>query len=273
MSNNDEQSQNNDNEENINQKSSSLANPNNIVQKKFDFELFNAKIKKSYKQIEISRKMRKFFKKRYQLFNKFDSGILMDAESWYSVTPECLAHHIAEKCFRKLNLNRGACVLDAFCGSGGNTIQFCKYFDKVISCDIDFVKLQCAQNNARVYNCLNGCNFLMQDFFQLHNTLNLNDANNGIDLIFLSPPWGGVNYVHNRKTDISAFPLDGFKIFLYCIKNLKCKNIVYFLPRNSNLEQVKYMAGVGGSVEIENNYIGDKFVAITCYYGDLANLI
>ena len=64
-----------------------------------------------------------------------------------------------------------------------------------------------------------------------------------------------------------------FKIFLYCIQKLKCKNIVYFLPRNSNLEQVKYMAGVNGKVEIESNYINDKFVAITCYYGELANLM
>ena len=48
----------------------------------FDFETFRNKIKKSYKQISISRKMRKFYRRRYQLFNRFDSGVLMDLESW-----------------------------------------------------------------------------------------------------------------------------------------------------------------------------------------------
>lgn len=38
-------------------------------------------------------------------------------ESWYSVTPEIVAKHAAEKC---------ACdvIVDAFCGAGGNSIQF-----------------------------------------------------------------------------------------------------------------------------------------------------
>lgn len=38
---------------------------------------------------------------------------------WYSVTPEKIAKHIAE---------RSACgiVVDGFCGAGGNTIQFAK---------------------------------------------------------------------------------------------------------------------------------------------------
>jgi hypothetical protein len=44
------------------------------------------------------------------------------------------------------------------------------------------------------------------------------------------------------------------------------------LPRNSNIQQIKYMAGIGGRVEIEHNYIDDKFVAITAYYGQLAKL-
>jgi trimethylguanosine synthase len=37
----------------------------------------------------------KFWKKRYYLFSKFDRGVLIDDESWYSVTPEPMAKHIA----------------------------------------------------------------------------------------------------------------------------------------------------------------------------------
>ena len=56
----------------------------NLKEKDSDFciEIFKNKILKSYKQTSVSRKMRKYFKKRYQLFSRFDSGILMDNESW-----------------------------------------------------------------------------------------------------------------------------------------------------------------------------------------------
>lgn len=50
---------------------------------------------------------------------RFDEGIKLDKESWFSVTPENVAWHIANKC-------RFDVVLDAFCGAGGNTIQFAK---------------------------------------------------------------------------------------------------------------------------------------------------
>lgn len=38
-------------------------------------------------------------------------------ESWFSVTPEEIAKHVAERC-------RCDVIIDAFCGAGGNTIQF-----------------------------------------------------------------------------------------------------------------------------------------------------
>lgn len=38
-------------------------------------------------------------------------------EAWFSVTPEKIAEHLAERCQCDL-------VVDAFCGVGGNTIQF-----------------------------------------------------------------------------------------------------------------------------------------------------
>jgi tRNA/tmRNA/rRNA uracil-C5-methylase (TrmA/RlmC/RlmD family) len=233
----------------------------------FSLDTLKQKIEKSYYQISIMRKMKKFYNRRYQLFNKFDSGILLDRESWYSVTPEAVARHIAQKCFKKLGCISSLTVLDAFCGSGGNTIQFAEVFDSVISCDIDFVKLQCAQNNAKIYGVDHKIRFLMQDFFNLDRTINLKQKN--IDLVFLSPPWGGVNYFHAREADISEFPLDCFRIFNYCANILKCKNIVLFMPRNVNLEQILYLAGPSGYVEIEQNFLDHKLVAISAYYGDL----
>jgi hypothetical protein len=61
-----------------------------------------------------------FFYRRRELFSKFDRGVRMDAESWFSVTPERLAAHIAA---RTCTARRGLLVIDPFCGCGGNVIQ------------------------------------------------------------------------------------------------------------------------------------------------------
>ncbi len=60
--------------------------------------------------------MRKYWFQRYRLFSRFDQGIKLDTESWYSVTPEKIAQHIAERC-------RCDVIVDGFCGVGGNAIQ------------------------------------------------------------------------------------------------------------------------------------------------------
>ena len=37
----------------------------------------------------------RYWVQRYSLWSKFDQGVLMDAEGWYSATPEVLAKHHA----------------------------------------------------------------------------------------------------------------------------------------------------------------------------------
>ncbi|GFS52025.1 trimethylguanosine synthase [Trichonephila clavipes] len=68
---------------------------------------------------------KKYWSQRYRLFSLFDEGIKLDKESWFSVTPEQIAYHIAERCSCDV-------IVDAFCGAGGNTIQFAYtcYHDK-----------------------------------------------------------------------------------------------------------------------------------------------
>ena len=74
--------------------------------------------------------LRKYWFQRYRLFTKFDQGIWMDRESWFSVTPEKIAQHIAERCRCEL-------IVDGFCGVGGNAIQFALTCERVIAIDID----------------------------------------------------------------------------------------------------------------------------------------
>jgi hypothetical protein len=63
----------------------------------------------------VSEDSKKFYKKRRYLFSRYDMGIKLDEESWYSVTPESLGEYVAEKVaarFPDQEIN----VIDAFAG-------------------------------------------------------------------------------------------------------------------------------------------------------------
>ena len=76
----------------------------------------------------------KYWMQRFRLFSRFDQGILLDKESWYSVTPERIARHHANRC-------RCRVLVDGFCGVGGNAIQFARTCDRVFAIDIDPTKI------------------------------------------------------------------------------------------------------------------------------------
>ncbi|KAL7054829.1 hypothetical protein AAHC03_024338 [Spirometra sp. Aus1] len=88
--------------------------------------------------------MTKWWKRRYDLFERFDDGIELDKESWYSVTPEIIARHQARKCSCNL-------IIDGFAGVGGNSIQFSQTCAFVISIDNCVERLGLLRKNAAVY--------------------------------------------------------------------------------------------------------------------------
>lgn len=69
--------------------------------------------------LEFPDDMVKYWCQRYSLFSRFDSGIKMDEEGWFFVTPESIAIHHATRC-------NGGIVIDSFTGVGGNAIQLAK---------------------------------------------------------------------------------------------------------------------------------------------------
>ena len=102
----------------------------------------------------------KYWAQRYRLFSKYDEGIRMDEEAWYSVTPEKIARDIAEKMSCGL-------IVDAFCGVGGNAIQFAMTCDRVLAIDIDSRKIEMAKHNAGVYGVREKIEFIVGDFFDI----------------------------------------------------------------------------------------------------------
>lgn len=93
----------------------------------------------------------KYWNQRRRLFSRFDQGIELDREGWFSVTPEQIADHVAAR-VAELARGRSIVLLDAFCGCGGNAIAFAKLPNvKVVATDIDRTKLRKAAHNASLY--------------------------------------------------------------------------------------------------------------------------
>lgn len=65
-------------------------------------KLFNEHHEKETPKIELKKKIRKFYHKRHFLFKKFDEGIKLDEESWYSVVPEDIAKYITDRVYRRV---------------------------------------------------------------------------------------------------------------------------------------------------------------------------
>ncbi|KAJ8311025.1 hypothetical protein KUTeg_011426, partial [Tegillarca granosa] len=155
----------------------------------------------------------KYWGQRYRLFSRFDDGVKLDKEGWFSVTPEKIAEHIAERCQCDL-------IIDAFCGVGGNAIQFAFFCERVIAIDIDPVKIEYAKHNAAVYGVEDRIEFILGDYLKIAPYLKA-------DVVFLSPPWGGPDYL---SADVTKQITD---------------NIAYFMPRNADIEQLASLAGPG----------------------------
>ncbi|XP_043285412.1 trimethylguanosine synthase [Venturia canescens] len=206
-------------------------------------------------EVDNDKELMKYWVKRYRLFSKFDQGIQLDRESWFSVTPEKIAAHIAERC-------RCDTIVDGFCGAGGNAIQFAFTCERVFAIDIDPKKIELARNNAKVYGVEDRIEFIVGDFFELAEKLIA-------DVVFLSPPWGGPGYAKDETFDLGNImhPIGGRRLF----KTAKriSDHIAYFLPRNIDTIQLAMLAGPGCGVEVEQNFLDRKLIALTAYYGEL----
>ena len=245
------------------------------------------------------------------------------------MTPEAIANQIAERC-------RCDTIIDAFCGVGGNAIAFAKVCERgertsiarrkrvepdfrailVIAIDNSATRLALARHNAAVYGVDHRIEFILGDFISFAKSLqhlsthSLSPRRRPIDVVFLSPPWGGVDYLSmspSKDSQISpttpiqgerypgrthsgtgqeyslsnVSPLHGAELFQ--IAKTITPNIAYFLPRNQALEEVSALVGPktsdGGQsvannshevIEIEEEWMGSKLKALTCYFGGLA---
>ncbi|KAJ3109058.1 Trimethylguanosine synthase [Phlyctochytrium planicorne] len=211
-----------------------------------------AKTVVNWTQKSMPKELHKYWNQRFSLFSKFDEGIKMDMEGWYSVTPEKIAEHIA---------SRMPCgiIVDAFCGMGGNAIQFAKYCKKVIAVDIDPIKLQCAKHNASIYGVEDKIEFVEGDFFELAESLEA-------DVVFLSPPWGGPEYLKEDVFDLrTMMPFDGVELLK--VSFTVAENVAYYLPRNIDPQQIEDLLDEDDTCELEDVYLNGRKKVVMAYFG------
>lgn len=261
----------------------------------------------------------KYWAQRKRFFSKFDDGIKLDKESWYSVTPEAIANHIAQRVGNEIvqskkdeDKKRGAVVLDTFCGCGGNAIGFARLnpseVEIVICVDIDRSKLKMAANNASIYGIdanriifieANSI-FILQQCYKDGKLIDFKESNSplkqveteivkgykigGLDLlpphldaVFLSPPWGGPNYMKTGKKGYllqsisiqtpDGVTVDGVDLLSMAKDACKMKYVIYFLPRTINGIEVGKSAWKAGYrvIEAEKNKLNGKLKTVTIY--------
>ncbi|KAJ1034098.1 hypothetical protein NDA18_000967 [Ustilago nuda] len=264
---------------------------------------------------QIPAPLLKYWRHRFDLFSLYSSGCLLDEQSWYSITPESVAFRIAKRCATD------HIIIDLFAGAGGNAIQLAMTCGKVIAVEIDEVKLRLARWNARVYGVEERIWFVRGDSMELLDRLEEWRSGKGkgkgkegevwngltaedleaVEAVFLSPPWGGVNYasaaaVPTSTADSPAFaaategneyslsaikPIHGRELFRRVSSAFRISNIAYYLPRNTSLVQLSELASLlpasdaserDEKVKVEYQYVnkGTKLSSLTAYYGALA---
>ncbi|KAJ0501198.1 putative noranthrone synthase [Helianthus annuus] len=188
----------------------------------------------------ISPKVNKYWLQRYSLFSRYDEGIKLDEEGWFSVTPEEIAVRHAQRSVA------GGVVVDCFAGMAGNSIQFAALGYHVVAIDIDPKKVEMASNNTKIYGVDSYIDFIVGDFLQLAPSL----KNFTLDLLK---------------------PVDGYTLFQ--VAQAITPNVIMFLPRNVDVCQVEELSWLSSpplNVEIEENYVRGFLKGITAYFGKTA---
>ncbi|KAJ3344064.1 Trimethylguanosine synthase [Gonapodya sp. JEL0774] len=179
----------------------------------------------------------------------------------YSVTPEAVGRYIADRCAGVVDSRKGegasssATVIDAFCGTGGNAIQFAARFARVIAIDIDELKLQCASENARIYGVTDRIEFIHGNCLDIIPTLTHPSS-----IIFLSPPWGGPSYQSQSIFDLSSItiqpprdsptPVNGFDLVRRFLPP-RCGMCVFYVPRNVDEKELSRAMAHNGTVPLD----------------------
>ena len=200
----------------------------------------------------------------------------------------------------------------------------CKFIvSTVIALDTSPLRLELARHNAQIYGVADRIEFILSDYLSFAKSyLSLPSSSKPqsgnshqarkIDVVFLSPPWGGPSYIAGSDDDISRLthsasqmapsppsssghpiyslssilPIHGAQLF--GLTRRITRNIAFYLPRNTRLDEVSALLLPEGNthqaqeeeeehengdtseqIEVEEEWMGVKLKALTCYFGGL----
>jgi 16S rRNA G966 N2-methylase RsmD len=237
--------------------------------------------------LPVTKNRYKYWGKRFSLFSKFEAGVSMNQQAWYSVTPEALAKHHAKKLAKYVtkgdrNNKNSLVVLDAFCGVGGNAIQFAlsTKVSLVYACEIEQHTIRQAKSNAALYGADSKISFICSDFFHFIQSNRAAAAANSssasgvggsmVDILFLSPPWGGPLSSTKKRSSYSLekfedLPLDTCEMIRKCLEIARV--VCLYLPKYTNMDELQRILTKANvyQYEVEQNYVQKQWVAISVY--------
>lgn len=220
--------------------------------------------------------LQRYDAQRYTLFSRFDEGIQLDEEMWYSVTPEPIAHVQALRVACRTS-GSGGVLIDGFCGVGGNSIQLglhaspaCSLF--ILGIDTSPQRLRTAKQHADIYGVGGRLDFVIADFRSASRLLRPSMVSG----VFVSPPWADEGNVPSDHGDFTvrrlAQGLDGAAVMKTALA--LSRDVALFLPRATLRREVRALAVLARSdvavqehVRTVNGYTARHATAITCYFG------
>jgi tRNA G26 N,N-dimethylase Trm1 len=130
----------------------------------FKFSQYDHGTPEMKEKYHITKLLFRYFNKRNFLFSRFEQGIAIDEESWYSVIPEAVSHYLRQR-FKSIGVKK---IFEPFSGVGGIAIHLCDHFEEYIVNDIDPNKLKMLQHNMKIYNkSLNRLKYINKDFLEI----------------------------------------------------------------------------------------------------------
>jgi len=170
--------------------------------------------------------------KIYHLFPKIDyTKLKYDDVGLYSITNYTEADKISAILKKNFTNCDNINILDGTGGLGGNTISFSKYFNSVVSIELDKERYSMLENNINLYK-LNNVQVLNTNSIEYL----LNNYNN-FDIYFFDPPWGGRNYKEFKKLNLKLDNMSLSNIINILKDKIKNKMFVYKLPFNYDMDE------------------------------------
>lgn len=174
----------------------------------------------------------------YFPYNKYINftKLYIDNISKYSITLPKKANSITKiilsNCiYINLDYNcKNIIITDATAGVGGNVLSFCKYNMIVNAVEIDKTRYKYLNYNINNYNyCVNTYN---NNYIEIYDKLIQ-------DIIFIDPPWGGMQYKQLNNIRLSFCDSDIEDFCNNILKKNITKMIVLKLPYNYDLNYIK----------------------------------